>query len=75
MTQQEDFYPFGLKFNSYSREHSVPNTIKLFQGQRQGSKGPYKQAREFDENGNPVRDIDHTDHGRPGQHPNPHQHK
>ncbi len=37
------------------------------------SGGPYRQAREFDENGNPVRDIDFTDHGR-GQ-PNPHQHR
>ncbi len=33
VVQQEDFYPFGLKFNSYQREKSVPNTIKLFQGQ------------------------------------------
>jgi len=29
----EDYYPFGLKFNSYSRENSVPNKTKLFQGQ------------------------------------------
>jgi len=33
VVQQEDFYPFGLKFNSYVRESSVPNTSKLFQGQ------------------------------------------
>jgi len=44
-------------------------------GTKQGSKGPYKQAREFDENGNPVRDIDNTDHGRPTLHPNPHDHQ
>ena len=31
--QQEDFYPFGLKFNSFVRESSVPNNMKLFQGQ------------------------------------------
>jgi hypothetical protein len=31
--QENDYYPFGLKFNSYSRENSVPNTLKLFQGQ------------------------------------------
>ena len=37
-------------------------------------KGKYVQAREFDEDGNPVRDIDFTDHGMPEQHPNPHQH-
>lgn len=28
----------------------------------------------FDEHGKPVRDIDFTDHGRPQNHPNPHQH-
>jgi RHS repeat-associated protein len=28
-----DCYPFGLKYNSYSRENSLPNTNKLFQGQ------------------------------------------
>ena len=28
-----DYYPFGLAFNSYSRENSVPNKLKLFQGQ------------------------------------------
>jgi RHS repeat-associated protein len=43
-------------------------------GTQQGRKGPYPQAREFDENGKPVRDIDFTDHGRPQNHPNPHQH-
>lgn len=32
------------------------------------------QAREFDGNGNPVRDIDFTDHGRSEEHDNPHQH-
>jgi len=30
--QQDDYYPFGLTFNSYQRENSVPNRIK-FQGQ------------------------------------------
>jgi len=44
-------------------------------GTKQGRKGSYKQGREFDKNGNPVRDVDHTDHGRPGLHTNPHQHK
>ena len=43
-------------------------------GTKSGRKGKYPQAREFDENGNPVRDIDFTDHGRPDHHPNPHQH-
>lgn len=43
-------------------------------GQTQGRKGKYDQGREFDADGKPVRDIDFTDHGRPGQHTNPHQH-
>jgi hypothetical protein len=43
-------------------------------GQKDGRNGKYDQAREFDANGKPVRDIDFTDHGRPGSHPNPHQH-
>ncbi|WHZ09505.1 MAG: hypothetical protein OJF59_003261 [Cytophagales bacterium] len=30
---REDFYPFGLSFNKYQREGSVPNTLKLFQDQ------------------------------------------
>ncbi|EPV8303061.1 RHS repeat-associated core domain-containing protein [Escherichia coli] len=47
-------------------------------GTKSGRKGDYTQAREwgYDENGNlvPQRDIDFTDHGRPNEHPNPHQH-
>lgn len=43
-------------------------------GTRNGKKGKYPQAREFDENGKPVKDIDFTDHGYPDNHPNPHQH-
>ncbi|PLK42097.1 hypothetical protein C0V77_22680 [Emticicia sp. TH156] len=44
-------------------------------GTKKGSKGDYKQAREFDKNGNPVKDIDFTDHGRPKEHTNPDEHK
>ncbi|WP_052354000.1 RHS repeat-associated core domain-containing protein [Flectobacillus major] len=45
-------------------------------GTKGGSKGDYRQAREFDGNGKPIRDIDFTDHGRPQQgHTNPHQHR
>lgn len=44
-------------------------------GTKQGRKGNYTQAREFDKNGKPVRDIDFTDHGRPQNHVNPHQHR
>ncbi|WNN53255.1 RHS repeat-associated core domain-containing protein [Hafnia alvei] len=47
-------------------------------GTKSGRKGAYTQAREWgrDENGNliPKRGIDFTDHGRPNEHPNPHQH-
>ncbi|MDW5415036.1 hypothetical protein R6242_00415 [Iodobacter sp. CM08] len=43
-------------------------------GQKDGRKGKYGQAREFDVNGKPVRDVDFTDHGRPQNHSNPHQH-
>ena len=32
VVQTDDYYPFGLTFNSYSRENSVPNRWK-FQGQ------------------------------------------
>ena len=41
---------------------------------RDGRKGKYAQAREFDVQGKPLRDIDFTDHGRSQNHPNPHQH-
>lgn len=44
-------------------------------GKRAGRNGDYKQVREFDKDGNPVKDIDFTDHGRPSTHPhNPHEH-
>lgn len=35
----------------------------------------YRQAREFGEGGKHIRDVDFTDHGRPSDHPNPHQHR
>ena len=44
-------------------------------GQKDGRNGKYDQAREFDGNGKPVRDMDFTDHGRPKDHPKPHQHR
>jgi RHS repeat-associated protein len=44
-------------------------------GTRVGRDGvPYRQTREWDENGVPLRDTDWTDHGRPGLHANPHDH-
>jgi len=48
-------------------------------GKKDGRNGEYNQAREWgkDENGklSPKKDIDFTDHGRPNEHTNPHQHK
>jgi RHS repeat-associated protein len=48
-------------------------------GTKSGRNGDYTQAREwgYDSNGRLVlkRDIDFTDHGRPQNHPNPHQHE
>ena len=31
--QSDDYYPFGLRFNSFARENALPNKTKLFQGQ------------------------------------------
>jgi RHS repeat-associated protein len=31
--ESQDYYPFGLTFNKYSRENALPNKTKLFQGQ------------------------------------------
>jgi len=46
-------------------------------GRRTGSRTGerYPQAREFDSSGRPTRDVDFTDHGRPKEHPTPHQHR
>ncbi|GAO27772.1 hypothetical protein JCM15548_14623 [Geofilum rubicundum JCM 15548] len=44
-------------------------------GKKEGRKGTYNQSREFNENNEPVKDVDHTDHGRPNEHTNPHQHR
>ncbi|MGO4220776.1 Ig-like domain-containing protein [Lysobacter sp. TAF61] len=43
-------------------------------GSKEGRNGKYPQAREFDSDGKPVRDIDFTDHGGREGHGNPHQH-
>ena len=47
-------------------------------GNKKGRNGDYRQVREwqYDDKGNlaPNRDIDFTDHGRPSDHTNPHQH-
>lgn len=52
--------------------HGKPHT-QLGTRTRRGKK--YRQAREFDIDGKPVRDIDFTDHRFPEKHPNPHQHE
>ncbi len=33
VVESQDFYPFGLSFNKFSRENALPNRLKLFQGQ------------------------------------------
>jgi len=62
-------------------EHGVPipdtDAAHTQLGTRSSKTKPgdkYPQAREFDKDGNPVRDIDFTDHRRPQEHTNPHQH-
>ncbi|NBW53650.1 MAG: hypothetical protein EBR39_07010 [Betaproteobacteria bacterium] len=60
-------------------EHGVPlpeaDAPHTQLGTRDGRKGKYPQAREFDAKGKPLKDIDFTDHGKPKNHPNPHQHR
>jgi hypothetical protein len=43
-------------------------------GNKKGSKGTYRQTREWGSNGQLNKDTDWTDHGRPGNHSNPHDH-
>ena len=43
-------------------------------GQKEGRRGKYDQGREWTASGGPVKDIDFTDHGRPDNHTNPHEH-
>lgn len=45
----------------------------MFRIETRGTKGDYPQGRAYDENSNSEKDVDHTDHGRPGTHTNPHQ--
>ncbi|MFE3455844.1 RHS repeat domain-containing protein [Nonomuraea sp. NPDC059194] len=44
-------------------------------GWKNGGKGPYPQAREWGAGGELKKDIDFTDHGRPANHTNPHEHR
>jgi Flp pilus assembly protein TadG len=43
-------------------------------GMRTGRKGDYPQTREFGPNGQPVKQVDWTNHGRPNAHTDPHVH-
>ena len=78
------------KFGSYRPNRKLPrdkhgnnipdtNVPHTQLGTKKGRNGDYTQAREwgYDSNGKlvPKRDIDFTDHGRPSNHPNPHQHR
>jgi hypothetical protein len=44
-------------------------------GERKGRKGSYRKTREWGKDGKLEKDTDWTDHGRPKDHPNPHQHR
>jgi len=44
-------------------------------GTKDGGSGKYRQAREFDAEGKEIKRIDFTDHNRPQNHTNPHEHK
>jgi hypothetical protein len=44
-------------------------------GKSSSSPNAHNQAAEFDGAGKPIKEIDFTDHGAPGAHPNPHQHR
>jgi hypothetical protein len=61
-------YPTGEPMPSSPYPHSQIGGTK-------GRKGEYAQTREWGENGQPIRRIDWTDHGRPNEHTNPHQHR
>jgi len=43
-------------------------------GWKEGRRGGYVQTREFSWNGEPVKQVDWTNHGRPQEHTNPHIH-
>jgi hypothetical protein len=43
-------------------------------GWEKGRRGGYVQTRQFGSNGEPVKQVDWTDHGRPQQHTDPHVH-
>jgi len=51
----------------------VPHT-QLGARDSKSGRGKYRQAREFDADGNEIRRIDFTDHDKPQNHTNPHQH-
>jgi hypothetical protein len=53
----------------------APHTQLGTRGSKRRPGETYPQAREFDKDGKPIRDIDFTDHKEPDKHPNPHQHK
>lgn len=72
-----DVYVPDRPLPNYNNGEHIPDTDAPHTqlGTREGRKGKHPQAREFDGKGNPIRDIDFTDHGRPHDHPIPHQHE
>ncbi|MEU4997747.1 RHS repeat-associated core domain-containing protein [Streptomyces sp. NPDC021622] len=78
-------YPYGQGFPNRELprdQHGNPAPDPAAEGYphtqlgiHRGRRDSYAQAREFDADGRPVRDIDFTDHRRPQNHENPHQHR
>jgi hypothetical protein len=60
-----------FEYGVYLHESNEPHTELARHNSRRGK---YPLAREFGYNGEPIRDIDFTDHGRPKSHLCPHQH-
>lgn len=60
---------YGNKIPDTSAPHTQLGT--RYSARREES---YRQAREWGENGQLLRDVDFTNHGRPRNHANPHQH-
>ena len=53
---------------------NIPHTQLGVKGSKRRPGEKYPQAREFGDNGKPIKTIDFTDHKEPLTHPNPHEH-
>ncbi len=66
--------PLPLPRNPHGQNIPSAETPHTQLGMREGSKGSYRQTREWGYDGQQVKTTDWTDHGRPGVHSNPHDH-